>query len=287
MLQTLQDQVHSMAIGAVQALPSLGIAIIILLLTWLVSQFAGKIAKRMTGKAELRPSLDNLVQTIVGLAVWLIGTLIAAIAVFPDFSAAGLIAGLGVGTVAIGFAFQDIFENFLAGILIMLRNSMHIGDTIQCEGILGSIEHISLRETHIRHFSGELSILPNSMLFKNPVEIWNNSPKRRYEVVIGVSYDTDLDKAADAIENAVKGVDLVITDEGVQVLASEFNSSSVDFIVRWWSASSGAETVLNRDQVIRAIKKALDDHEIEIPFPYVTHTFKERIPMGEDLGTAA
>ena len=82
-----------------------------------------------------------------------------------------MIAGLGIGALAIGFAFQDIFENFLAGVLIMLREKMRIGDMIEVEGMLGKVEKITLRETYIRQLSNELTIMPNSMLFKNAVKI--------------------------------------------------------------------------------------------------------------------
>ncbi|MFU7528610.1 mechanosensitive ion channel family protein [Qipengyuania sp. ASV99] len=287
MLEILTDQINAMAQGAVAALPTILIAFVIVLITWLTAKGAGGISARLVGKTELRPSLRNLLKTLVRLGIWIGGLMVAAIVVFPDFSPAGLIAGLGIGAVAIGFAFQDFFENFLAGVMIMLREKMQIGDTIKTQDIHGKVEYISLRETHIRAFSGELHILPNAQLFGNPVEIFTDRPIRRYEVVIGVSYDTDLDEAERAIRSAVESVDLVDQDEGIQVLADTFNSSSVDFMVRWWAASSGAETVLNRDQVVRAIKRALDDAGIEIPFPYVTHTFKQRVPIGAALDEAA
>ena len=207
------------------------------------------------------------------------GTILAALVVFPNFNPAGLIAGLGVGAVAIGLAFQDFFENFLAGVMIMLREKMQIGDVVQSGDILGKIEFISLRETHIRAFSGELHVLPNSQLFKNPVEIWTDAPQRRFEVVIGVSYDTDLEHAESILQKAVEGCDRVAKDKPIQILADTFNSSSVDFIVRWWADSSGTNAVMSKPQVVKAIKRALDDAKVEIPFPYVTHTFKEEVPV--------
>lgn len=263
------------------ALPSLVIATAILVLTWLIAKGAGMISRKITGQTELRGSLRHLLQKTVKLVIWIIGLMIAAVVVFPDFTPASLIAGLGIGTVAVGFAFKDIFENFFAGVMIMLREKMQLGDVVEVEGILGTVEYISLRETHIRQFSGELTILPNATLFKSPVQIWTDKPKRRFEVEIGVSYDTDLDRASQVIRDAVEACELVDKEQTVYVLAHNFNSSSVDFLVRWWAASSGAESALNRDQVLRAIKAALDGAKIEIPFPYVTHTFKEEVPIVE------
>ncbi|WFL77110.1 mechanosensitive ion channel family protein [Altererythrobacter arenosus] len=281
MMQTIDNQLSTMWYAFVEAIPSIAIGLIILMVTGIVASFAVKISDALVGKTEIRPSLRNLIETLVKLGVWLIGIFIAAIIVFPGMTVGGLVAGLGIGAVAIGFAFQDIFENFLAGVLIMLREKMRIGDVIECEGIDGKVEHITLRETHVRAASGELTIVPNSILFKNPVEILTDVEQRCHTVVVGVSYDTNLDKAAEVIRKAVETVDAVDVDKGIDVFASEFNSSSVDFLVRWWAGSTPRAGHESRDKIVRAIKSALDQAGIEIPFPYVTHTFKEKVPLGD------
>jgi len=278
---TLQDQLVGMGEGFVRALPGIAIALVVLLVTWIVARFAARIADLLIGKTDVRPSLKNLIDTLVRLVIWIIGIMIAAIVVMPGLTPASLFAGLGIGAVAIGFAFQDIFENFMAGVLIMLREKMRIGDIIECEGIIGKVEHITLRETHVRKLSGELTVVPNSILFKNPVEIFTDVDQRRHEVVVGVSYDTQLDHAADVIRRAVEDVDDVLASKGVDIFAQEFNSSSVDFLVRWWAGSTPRAGWESKDKVVRAIKAALDEASIEIPFPYVTHTFKETVPVSQ------
>ncbi|MCA0904725.1 MULTISPECIES: mechanosensitive ion channel family protein [Qipengyuania] len=280
-IATLRDQLQEMGTGLVEALPSFAIALIILLVTWIVARFAVKISDAIVGRTEIRASLKNLIDTLVRLGIWLVGLFIAAVVVIPSLTPASLLAGLGIGAVAIGFAFQDIFENFLAGVLIMLREKMRIGDIIECEGITGKVEHITLRETHVRKLSGELTVVPNSILFKNPVEIFTDEDQRRHDVVIGVSYDTNLDHAADVIRRAVEDVEDVLASKGVDIFAQEFNSSSVDFLVRWWAGSTPRSGWESKDKVVRAIKAALDDAGIEIPFPYVTHTFKETVPVSQ------
>jgi len=281
MINTLTDQINSIIQGTVALLPALGVAAVILIITWIVAKFGNSITHKLTGKTDLKPSLRNLAEVTVRLAIWVAGTLLAAMVVFPNFSPAGVIAGLGIGAVAIGFAFQDFFENFLSGVMIMLRDNMQVGDVIKADDIYGKVQFISLRETHIRAFSGELHVVPNSMLFKNPVEVETAEDERRFEVIVGVSYDTDLDEADKVIRAAVEKVDLVNNDKPIQVLADTFNSSSVDFRVRWWASAYRPEAVINRDRVIRSIKRSLDDAGIEIPFPYITHTFKEKVPLKE------
>ena len=278
-IETLRDQLQDMGEGFVESLPSLAIAIFIIFLTWIVARFGARISDMIVGRTELRASLKTLIDTLVKLGVWLAGLFIAAIVVMPGLTAASLLAGLGIGAVAIGFAFQDIFENFLAGVLIMLREKMRIGDVIECEGITGKVEHITLRETHVRKLSGELTVVPNSILFKNPVEILTDDSQRRHEVVVGVSYDTQLDRAAEVIRQAVEDVEDVLASKGIDIFAQEFNSSSVDFLVRWWAGSTPRDGWESKDKVVRAVKAALDEAGIEIPFPYVTHTFKETVPV--------
>lgn len=280
-VETLREQLQEMSEAFVASLPSFAISLLIVLITWIIARFAVRISDMIVGRTEIRSSLKNLVDTLVRLTIWIMGLFIAAVVVMPGLTAASLLAGLGLGAVAIGFAFQDIFENFFAGILIMLREKMQIGDVIECEGITGKVEHITLRETHVRKLSGELTVVPNSILFKNPVEILTDVEQRRYDAVVGVSYDTNLDHAADIIRRAVEGVTDVLASKGVDIFAQEFNSSSVDFLVRWWAGSSPRSGRESKDKVIRAIKASLDEAGIEIPFPYVTHTFKETVPVSQ------
>lgn len=273
----LEDQLQAMGTGFIKALPNFAIAFVVLCLTWLVAKFTTRIADMITGRTHLRVSLRALVETLVKLAIWLIGVMIALTIVLPGLEPGSLIAGLGVGTVAIGFAFQDIFENFLAGVLIMLRDKMEIGDTIEVEGIIGKVEHISLRETHIRQLTGELTVCPNSMLFKNPVRIMTEQPVRRWEVVVGVGYDTDLDHATEVMRKALADLEDLPADRPLDIYVQQFGASSIDFMVRWWSGSTQRDMFAVRDQILRRIKLALDAAGIEIPYPTVTNYVREPV----------
>ena len=278
-VDTLQKQLESMAEGFVQALPSLVIALMVLMVTWALARFAVRMADKLTSRATIRNDLKQLLDTLVRLFVWIIGSLVALTVAVPSFTPAGAFAGLGVGALAIGFAFQDIFENFLAGVLIMLRDKMNIGDSIQCNSIQGKVERITLRETHIRQFTGELTVVPNSMLFKNPVRILNDEPVRRDELVVGISYDADLDQAESILREAVSGVEGVDSSKTILVVAQTFNSSSIDFLIQWWADTTPRDMRITKSDAIKAIKAALDGAEIEIPYPYVTNTFKEALPI--------
>lgn len=275
----LIDRVKAMLADAVRMLPQMVIAVLVLIVTWGLAQVARKIARRISDKAGVRPSLIALFATLTGIVVWIFGILVCMAVVLPGVTAGSLITVLGFGSVAIGFAFKEVFENFLAGVLIMLRKKMRIGDHIRCEEVEGRIEQITLRETYLRRLDSQLTIVPNSFLFKNPVLIITDADLRRHEIIVGVAYGSDLDQAADVISEALRSCSLVDKTRTVDVFAREFADSSINFTVRWWSGSKQSEMHKSRDQAVRAIKRALDNAGIEIPFPQVTASFLEPLPI--------
>ena len=278
-VETLQRQIERMGQSFVQALPSLAIAVALLFVTWLASRFAVRITDRITVRSHIREDLKQLLDTLVRLAIWIVGLLIALTVAVPSFTPASAFAGLGVGALAIGFAFQDIFENFLAGVLIMLREKMRISDLIECQGITGRVERITLRETHVRQLSNELTIVPNAVLFKNPVKILTDDVVRRDEITVGVCYDCQLEEAQRIIREAIQGLENVNPDKPVVVVARGFGASSIDFLVQWWAPTTPRDMRLTRSEVVMAVKQALDAAGIEIPYPYVANTFKEPLPL--------
>ena len=104
-------------------------------------------------------------------------------------------------------------------------------------------------------------------------------PLRRWEITVGVSYDTDLDEATDVIRRSLASLEDIDPEKPFDIYVKEFGASSVDFMVRWWSGATDRDMFAVRDDMFRRIKKALDEAGIEIPFPYVTHTFKEAVPL--------
>ena len=165
-LNILLIQLREFARSAIELVPQLILAVVVLTATWLIAKGMRVLVHRAV-RSRLRPSLRSLFINLGSIGIWLLGIMIAAIVVFPNMTPAKMLAGLGLGSVAIGFAFKDVFENFLAGIIILFRREMRIGDFVECEGIDGKVEEISIRETHIRQTDGQLVIVPNALLFKS------------------------------------------------------------------------------------------------------------------------
>ncbi len=279
-LKILLEQLNSIARASIELLPQLLVAVVVIVLTSLLNKFADMIVYRVLKRTNLRRSLKELFSLLISILVWVVGIMIAAVILFPGLTPSSMLAGLGIGSVAIGFAFKDVFENFLAGIIILFRREMRIGDHIECEGIEGEVTHIAIRESHISQTDGQLVIVPNSILFKNPVTIRTDKDLRRVTVICGVAYDVDVDAARTVVSNAVECCETVSAGEKpVQVFAQEFASSSINFEVTWWTGSSPLEVRKSRDEVVSKVKRALDDAGIEIPFPYRTLTFKGPVPV--------
>lgn len=276
MFAILTERLSSLAEAAVAAGPRVALALALILVAGLIISVLLWVLLISLRRAGTRRNLVGVLTMVTRAALWLGVGLIALTIVFPSVTPAKALATLGLGSVAIGFAFKDTFENFLAGILILLREPFEIGDHIATDSVEGQIEAITVRDTRIRKTDGQLIVVPNSHLFSNPVTVRTSQQFRRTAVIVGVAYGEDVDAARGVIETAVHQVDSVRDDiRDVQVFAKAFGASSIDFEVTWWTGSRPIDIRASRDQVVAAVKAALDEAGIEIPFPYQTLTFKE------------
>lgn len=270
--------------GFLQHLPLLVGGVVVLVVTWVFALIFDRVADRILGRFNLRPSLHELLRRMLRIAVWIVGIIAAMMVMLPDVTPGKVLAGLGLGSVAIGFAFKDIFENFFAGILILWRFPFENGDFISCQGIVGEVEDVTIRNTLIRQVSGELVVVPNAMIFKNPVDVLTHWKVRRVTITAGVAYGEDVDESRAVIQGAVQSCRSVSDDYPVEIFAREFADSSINFEVAWWTAPTPLDIRSSRDEVVAAIKRGLDAAGIEIPFPYRTLTFKP--PLKDVLGDA-
>jgi small conductance mechanosensitive channel len=256
-------------------LPQIIFGIVLLILTWGVGRITDLVLNRVLSRFHLRTSLQELFRKLSFIIIWIGGILASAIVLFPTLTPGKVLTAIGLGSIAIGFAFKDIFENFIAGMLILLREPFQLKDYIECQEIEGFVEEITIRDTHIRQTDGQRVVVPNAKLFKNPVTVRTDLDKRRVTIMCGVAYGEDVDEARRVITEAVQELDTVDKEKDVQIFAQAFGSSSIDFEVTWWTGSKPVEVRQSRDKVVTAVKKALDDANIEIPFPYRTLTFKD------------
>ena len=276
----MADKIDGIVAGFWRVLPNLVFALIWLLVVWLAAIVLRRVVHGVTRRARLRKSLQELADLLTRVAIWIVGLLVAATILFPSFSIAQIFAAAGVGGIALAFAAKDTLENFFAGVMLLIRETFQTGDFVECEGIEGQVERINIRDTYIRQTDGQLVVAPNSLFYQNPLTIRTSQEKRRTTVICGVAYGEDVDAAREVIRGAVEALPSVKSDEReVQIFAQEFADSSINFAVPWWTGPTPVDIRRSRDEVVAAVKRALDEAGIEIPFPYRTLTFKEPLPL--------
>ncbi len=269
-IETVTNSLEELLGSAIKSLPNLASALIILLLTKYAVTFVQKIAEE-TGKRTLRStSLQVLLKKTVHVGVWVIGILLACVIAFPDFDLGDIVATLGLGSVAIGFAFQDIFKNFLAGIILLVEEPFRIGDEVAIDDYKGRVVNISIRTTQIRTHNGEKVLLPNSKVFTDAVRVVTAYDARRTDLEVGVDYNTSLPEATTILKNTIQNIEGVLSEPIPEIDLVNFGDSSIDFVLRYWTEPQQKQVRHVQTRAIIAIKQAFDTAAIIIPYPIRT-----------------
>lgn len=261
----------------IKLLPGLITAVIILLLTRYAAEAGQRVANGFGQRVLRNQSLKSLLVRTTFVATWIVGILAASVVAFPGLGLGDLVATLGLGSVAIGFAFQDIFKNFLAGILLLIQEPFQMGDQIIVGDYEGTVEEINIRSTSIRTYLGERVLVPNSLVFTSPVQVRTAFQYRRTDLAVGVDYSTPLSQAQAILARAIAAVDGVVDKPAPEIDLISFNDSSIDFMVRYWTLPQQAEVRRTQTRAIIAIKAALDQADISIPFPIRTLYFADQV----------
>lgn len=267
-ISTAWDKVQSMINGFIALLPNIVLGLIVFILFFFIAGRIKALVKRVTRNRRYAGNLGLVLGRLAKGVTILIGLFIALSIVIPSFKVSDLVQLLGISGVAIGFAFRDILQNFLAGILILLTEPFQIDDQIVFKGFEGTVENIETRATTIRTYDGRRIVIPNSELFTNSVTVNTAFDNRRLEYDVGIGYGDDIDLAKQLMLDAMHSVDEVLKDPAPDVLAMELAGSTVNIRVRWWvHPPRRADNLISRDKVITAIKKKLVANGIDLPFP--------------------
>ncbi|MBD2628277.1 mechanosensitive ion channel family protein [Trichormus variabilis] len=263
------DKVQSMINGFIALLPNIVLALIVFIFFLFIASRIKALVKRLTRHRRYARNLGLVLGRLAQGVTILIGLFIALSIVIPTFRAGDLVQLLGISGVAIGFAFRDILQNFLAGILILLTEPFQIDDQIVFKGFEGTVENIETRATTIRTYDGRRIVIPNSELFTNSVTVNTAFDNRRLEYDVGIGYGDDIDLAKQLMLDALHSIDEVLKDPAPDVLAMELAESTVNIRVRWWiKPPRRADDLSSRDKVISAIKQKLYvENGIDLPYP--------------------
>jgi small-conductance mechanosensitive channel len=261
------EMIQQMVADLLGMLPTIGVGLVVVAISYWASRWVRAAAERLGARAGLSLSAIVVVRRFARWATMVCGILVALTIVVPSFTAAELVQLLGISGVAIGFAFQNILQNFLAGILLLLNEPFAIGDQIEVGGFEGTVTEIQTRATTLRTYDGRSVVIPNAELFTGSVTVNTAYDTRRSEHIIGIGYGDDVAQAMVLILEAMRDVEGVCKEPAPDVLVHGLGDSSVNLRARWWTASRRGNVLSVRSRVIAAIKSTLLENGIDLPFP--------------------
>ncbi|MCU4674658.1 mechanosensitive ion channel family protein [Catenovulum sp. 2E275] len=257
-------------------LPNLVLSLTVMLLflitsTWVIKGFR-QILRRSLDSVEI----INLLLALIKIFYLLLGAFIALDIIGLKGTVTSLLAGAGIVGLALGFAFQDMAENLIAGIFMGIRKPFKVGHIIECDSIFGTVKEINLRNTLVENFYGQVLIVPNKTLFRNTIKNYFLTATRRIEVQVGISYADDPEQAEQLLTDAINALDFVINKDDTIVFAESFGPSSVNLKVWFWIEYPGTNFLVARHKAVCVVKKTLEENDILIPFPITTLDFNAK-----------
>lgn len=237
-----------------------------------VGYIANKISNMMIRRGvEKRGGDQHAAHTAMKVSGYIIYTL-TFVAVLGAFGVPASALGASVGLIGLGlsFALKDIIANFISGLMIMVSRPFKIGDQIKAGGEEGTVQDIRIRATDVRTYDGRRVIIPNSQLYSNIVINNTAYDLRRFEVIVGIGYEDDIERAKELAWEALDNSETVESDPEPQVLVNELGGSSVNLKLRGWTNSQRAGLVQASSEVTQKVKERYDEEGIDIPYPIRT-----------------
>lgn len=258
-------RVEAWIVGFQRLLPNIVVGLIVIAIAYVV----GWAISRTFRSWAVRHNRQNLGDVLGSFLKWiaiLFGVLLGLTIVVPSLKPGDLLAGLGVGSVAIGFAFQDILQNWLAGLLLLIRQPFQVGDQIIVDSYEGTVDRIESRATIITTYDKRRVIVPNAQVYTNAVTVNTAHPVNRHQYDLGIGYGDDIQVAMDTILGAIAKLPGIESDPKSEVLVWDLAASTVNLRIRWWCSSARADVVKVRSEVLFAVKLALDEAGIDMPY---------------------
>ncbi len=262
------EELQESATGAwatfVASLPRVGIAIGVLVAFVVTGRLLRPLVRRRLVRHRT-PSFARVFAKLTSSAMTVAGVLLGLTIVFPSVRPVDVLTGAGVLTIAAGFAFQDILQNLLAGILLLFRQPFRGGDQIRVGDVTGTVEEINIRETVILTFDGRRVLIPNAKVYTDVIHVQTAHQAIRENFVVGIAYEADMASARRVAIEALAGVGGVVADPPPEALFVDLDSSTVNLDIRFWCDARQLEMRRTLDRAIEAVKTAFDAHGIEMP----------------------
>lgn len=249
------------------SLPNVFTAILILAVSLYLARLLSNLLKKVLTQREADREVTLL---LAQLTRWSIITIGIMTALQRFFNVTAFLAGLGILGFTVGFALQNIMQNFAAGVILLIQQPFGVEDAIEVNGIGGSVLAINLRATEMRTWDGRIVIVPNANILSNPITNYTRADRRRIELPVGVSYGSDPAIARQVVMEAIKNVPGSVSEPAPIVVFHTFSGSSIDMTAYFWIDTAKTNLLAAQDAALEFVKAALEKNGIEIPFPITT-----------------
>lgn len=259
-LERLWQAIGHMSDTVVNRLPALAVALIVFFAFYIFSAFVARLIRRAVSRQ--RQNLAIVFARLTEGAIVLVGLLVALAIVAPSFQASDLIKILGIGGVAIGFAFQNILQNFLAGLLLLWAEPFRVGDEIKLDAFEGRVEEIQTRATIIKTYDERRVVIPNADLFTHSVVVNTALGSRRWQYDLNVGKTSRIGELKDQIIEGIRRVPGVLPDPRPEALVTEVSADAAKLRILWSTHEPGQHQMLaSYDQVLTEILHVLDEFQ--------------------------
>lgn len=273
------DEIRLLWRGAIRAVPLLVFGVVMLLLAWWLTRLAARLLKRFFQKRLRSPLLVNLASYIVSTPIFLVGLYIVLQVSGLTRLALTVLGGTGIVGIALGFAFQDITENFLASVLLSLRHPFKSKDLIEVAGYTGIVQQMNTRSTVLMTIDGNHIQIPNATIFKNTIINYTANPNRRADFTVGIGYEDSILEAQELVAQVLKEHPAVLSEPEPLVLAEELGAATVNLRIYFWYDASLYAPVKIKSSLIRLTKRTLDEAGVSMPDEAREVIFPQGVPL--------
>jgi small-conductance mechanosensitive channel len=251
----------------VASIPNILTALLILIGSLYLARLLSGLIRRGLERRDTVPGVTNLLSQTLHWIIIAFGV-ITALQRFFDVTA--FLAGLGIIGFTVGFALQNIMQNFVAGVILLVQQPFKVGDAINVADYAGTILAIDLRTTEMRTFDGRIVILPNATVLSSAIENYTRADRRRVDLPVGVAYDSDPERVRGLVLEEVRSVAGFVEEPAPMVVFHTFGGSSVDLNVYFWIDMQMTNPLVAKDAALTKIKQAFEKGHVEIPYPIRT-----------------
>ena len=245
-------------------------AIVIIIVGMIVARIVSGALNRLMVSRQIDATVADFLSALVRYGI-IAFTLIAALG-RVGVQTASVIAVLGAAGLAIGLALQGSLSNLAAGVLLVTFRPFRAGEYVDLGGIAGTVLQVQIFSTTLRTVDGRIVVVPNGKIIAGNIINFSREPVRRNEFIIGVAYDSDIDKVKQLLTAIIESDERILKERERTVRLNELGPSSINFVVRVWSKSGDLQNVYW--DVLERIKRDFDANDISFPYPQMDVNFK-------------